>query len=97
MADHPDQLQLPLRLSAAPDVSVVHFPDGEIRLRPRAPLVTGSTADAARVLGLSPRQIRRMVHAGEIRAWRPGRRWLRIDMASVYALHKSRALGHTGQ
>lgn len=82
----PDQLELPLRLQAAPDVSVVHYPDGEIRLKPRAPLVTGSTRDAARVLGLSPSQVRRLIAAGSIRAWRPGHRWLRVDMAQVYAL-----------
>ena len=83
----PEQLDLPLRLQASPDVTVVHLPDGEVRLKPRRPLITGTVRDAARVLGLSPSQVRRIIAAGRIRAWRTGHGWLRVDMTSVYTLH----------
>lgn len=78
--------QLELGLFVSPDVSVTRFPDGEIRLKPKAPLVTGGTKDAARVLGITTRSVITLIEEGEIQAWRPAKRNWRIDMTSVYSL-----------
>jgi len=85
----PDQ-QLELGLFVSPDVTVTRLPDGEVRLRPKAPLVTGGTREAARALAVDQRTILRMIEAGEIRAWRPAKRHWRIDMTSVYDLLNQR-------
>lgn len=77
-------IQLELGLSISPDVQVTRLPDGEVRMKPRAPLVHGSTKDAARVLGCCERTVRNLIAEGELVAWRPAKRWLRVDMASVY-------------
>ncbi len=41
-----------------------------------------STADAAKLLGVSPRRVRALIDAGDLRAQRVGRAWL-VDEASV--------------
>lgn len=82
----PEHLQLELDLCVSADVTVTRFPDGEIRLKPKAPLVTGGTKEAAKALGVSPRSVITMIEEGEIEAWRPGKRNWRIDMTSVYRL-----------
>lgn len=84
-------VQLELGLSISPDVAVTRLPDGEVRLKPRAPMVTGSTRDAARVLGVTPRTVRTLIHDGLIVAWRPAKHKLRVDMTSVYR-HKEAAI-----
>lgn len=89
--DHPDQLQL--RFSS--DVSVVRLPEGEIRLRPRAPMITGSVRDAARVLDVSTETVRQLIHEGAIRAWKPRKRWFRVNMATVYAYKERQQAEHT--
>lgn len=81
---HADQLELGLFVS--PDVAVVRLPDGEVRLKPRAPMVTGGTKDAAKVLGISSRSVITLIEEGAIHAWRPGKRSWKIDMTSVYSL-----------
>lgn len=82
----PEPTQLELDLFVSADVAVTRFPDGEIRLKPRTPLVTGGTKEAAKALGISPRSVITLIDEGAIKAWRPGKRNWRIDMTSVYSL-----------
>lgn len=83
-------MELPLFVS--PDVTVTRFADGEIRLKPKAPLVTGGTKEAAKALGISPKTVIRLIEEGQIQGWRPAKRKWKVDMTSVYdLLNRSRA------
>jgi excisionase family DNA binding protein len=90
----PPEIQLELGLFVSPDVAVTRFADGEIRLKPKAPLITGGTKEAAKALGVSPKTIIRLIEDKQIHAWKPAKRKWRIDMTSVYdLLERSRAEG----
>ena len=86
----PRDIQLELGLCVSPDVTVTRMADGEVRLKPKAPLVTGGTKEAAAVMGVSQKTVIRLIEEGCIQAWRPGRRKWKIDMTSVYELVRNR-------
>lgn len=73
-----------MKFMASSSVKVTRFPDGEVRLKPEAPKVEGTTQDAAKELGVTTRTILRMIAEKEIPAWRPGKRAWRLDMTAVY-------------
>jgi hypothetical protein len=87
---HPDQMELPLQLSASSSVTVTRFPGGEVRLKPTAPKIEGSVKDAAKELGLSPRQVRRMLVEGDLPGWKPAKRKWVVNMIAVYERRRKR-------
>lgn len=88
MPENPEQLELNFTVST--EVKVTRFPDGEVRMKPQAPKVEGTVNDAAKHLGISPRQVRRLIAEKEIPAWKPGSRHWKVDMAAVYDRRRKR-------
>lgn len=84
-ADPADGTQLELALEIAPCVRLVRRPGGVVEIHPDRPRLEGTVREAARVLGVSMRTVRRMLEEGQIRGWKPRAHW-RVDMATVYAV-----------
>lgn len=82
--------QLELNFTVSPDVTVTRFPEGEIRIKPAAPKIVGTTEDAARVLRTSRRTILRLIAEKEIPAFKPAKRAWVVDMLAVYERRKAR-------
>jgi excisionase family DNA binding protein len=67
---------------------IVPQADGSYWVRPGRPVFDNdwvTTRRAAKMLGLSQGYVRRLVEQGLLKAERPGKRWLRISLASVLA------------
>lgn len=89
----PEPTQLELDLFVSADVAVTRFPDGEVRMKAKAPMIEGGTKDASRVLGVSRQTVIRLAEEGLIEGWVPAKRKWRFNMATVYALKQKRRAG----
>lgn len=95
-------MELPLRLVAAPGARIVRRADGVTEIRPTAPQIEGTVADACRILGgVGPDVVYELIAAGVIQAYKPNPtrrkgRW-RVVLASVWAIKETVAEGAAGE